>query len=232
MALIKQMPSKDIVDGFRGVLDFYTWCNLNIVRSWPKAPGRKRAPGVAAAGATFAYINQLASTLPEEVIEPYKELAIGTGLTWKDFLCRLYINASIEDFPVPPETIVEKEMYVYWNDDAPQVLKLDDQGASIPWTDLDLTAHTSENAKFALLVLEFTVSELGATEWTNVFFRKKGTDVNTPSWGIHPAQINWFKINECFTLAMDDARTVQYRLSLPADASGAYIWVNCLGYIE
>jgi len=94
----------DIVDSLRGVLDFYTWCDLNIVRSWPRAPGRTRAPAVVATQVPFAYINTVASTLPADVIDAYKELADGTGLSWKDFVCRLYINASLKDHLYPPET--------------------------------------------------------------------------------------------------------------------------------
>lgn len=94
MALIAQMPSKDIVNSLRGVLDFYTWCNLNIVRKWPRAPERGRNENVLATGARFSYINKLASTLPENVIDTYQWLADKTGLTWKDWLTRNYISGK------------------------------------------------------------------------------------------------------------------------------------------
>jgi len=103
MAKVGAMPGKDIVDALRGKLDFYTWCNLNIVRSWPRAPGRNRAPAVVATQGPFSYINKMASTLPADVIAPYKTLADGSGLAWKDFLVRYYINGSINEFMYPPE---------------------------------------------------------------------------------------------------------------------------------
>jgi hypothetical protein len=99
LAKIAQMPAQDVIDGYRGVLDFYTWCDLNIVRKWPKTPGRNRSAAVVAAQVPFTYINKLASTLSPSVIDAYKEMALGTGLTWKDYLCRLYINATINDYP-------------------------------------------------------------------------------------------------------------------------------------
>lgn len=232
MALIKQMPSKDIVDGFRGVLDFYTWCNLNIVRSWPRAPGRKRAPGVAAAGASFAYINKLASTLPDNVIEPYKELAIGTGLTWKDFLCRLYINASIEDHPSPPETIVKKEMYVYWNDDAPLAYSIVEQNVDIPWTVFDLTAFTSENAKFAILWVSLTVGVPGTAGDTIVSMRKNGTAAIRPYLLITNTSHTWARAIDTLILGLDDERKIEGKLALAPDAASIYLDVAVLGYIE
>lgn len=97
MAKLGALPAKDIIDAFRGTLDFYTWCSLKIVRKWPRAPGRARAPAVVATQAPFAYINKLAGSLPDNVVESYQELAQDSALSWKDFLNRLYINASIED---------------------------------------------------------------------------------------------------------------------------------------
>jgi len=92
MAKIAAMPSIDIVNSLRGVLDFYTWCNLVIVRRWPKAPGRSRNDLVMSTAEKFKYVNQAASTLTDDIIQPYKDIAIQTGLSWKDWMTRLYIN--------------------------------------------------------------------------------------------------------------------------------------------
>ena len=103
MAKLNALPAQDVVDGFRGVLDFYTWCNLNIVRKWPKSPGRNRSEAVVATQKPFAYINKMADPLPETCVQPYRQLALGTGLSWKDYLVRLYINGSIRFHLIPPE---------------------------------------------------------------------------------------------------------------------------------
>ena len=232
MAKVGALPGTDIVDAFRGKLDFYDWCNLHIVRSWPRSPGRNRSAAVVASQQPFTYINKLASTLPADVIEPYKQMASDSGLSWKDYLNRLYINASIRDNMYPPEVTQEEDMTIIWLDAAPRVLTINNQGTSISWTDLDLTAYTSLNAKFALISLEFMVSSLGATNWTVAYLRKKGTTVSVPSWSVHPGQNNYFKVNDNFILALDDARKIQYALTLPGDVSGVYFWLNCLGYIE
>ncbi len=92
MAKIAAMPSMDIVNSLRGVLDFYVWCNLVIVRKWPKAPDRSRNDLVMSTAEKFKYVNQAASTLTADIIQPYKDIASQTGLSWKDWMTRLYIN--------------------------------------------------------------------------------------------------------------------------------------------
>jgi hypothetical protein len=94
MAIISEMPSEAIIGRLRGTLDFYQWCNLCIVRTWPRSPSRTRSIPCALAGQQFAYINKQASSLPPDLIQAYKSLATGTHMTWKDWATRLYTNAS------------------------------------------------------------------------------------------------------------------------------------------
>lgn len=96
MAIVNQMPAQDIIDGFHGVLDFYRWCNLVIVRKWPHHPTWKSSPEMKASQQSFAYVNKMASQLPEHVIQTWKDLATGGPLTWKDYLNRFYLSASFE----------------------------------------------------------------------------------------------------------------------------------------
>jgi len=95
MAKIGAIPARDIVDSFRGKLDFYTWCNLNIVRSWPRSPGRARNPLVMATGERFSYINKAVKDLPPNIVDAYKEPSLFGALSWKDFATRFYVNGAI-----------------------------------------------------------------------------------------------------------------------------------------
>lgn len=94
MAILRQMPSQAIVDAFRGVVDFYEWCGLVVARKWPRAPERARNDNVIASGQRFAYINRLASTLDPDIRQLYVDMATQGGLTWKDYLTRLYLNGQ------------------------------------------------------------------------------------------------------------------------------------------
>lgn len=110
MAIITRMPSRNIVNALRGVLDFYTWCDLVIVRKWPRAPERSRNPAVMATAARFMDVNKLAPDLTETVTDAYKEIASQTGLTWKDWMTRLAIaGTSHVNLVPPPEELEEPE---------------------------------------------------------------------------------------------------------------------------
>lgn len=94
MALIDQLPAQAVIDSFRGVLDFYVWCDLNIVRKWPQSPGRARNKAVQETWPAFVYVNQTASTLSAKVVATWQEMAGTGGLTWKDWLNRCYLSGS------------------------------------------------------------------------------------------------------------------------------------------
>lgn len=92
MAKLTQMPEQAIIDGFKGKLDFYAWKGIPCVRMWPRYFTRKPHPAEAANQQRFAYINQLASTLPAYIIDQYKAMAVGTPFSWKDLLVQSYIK--------------------------------------------------------------------------------------------------------------------------------------------
>lgn len=102
MAKIAVMPNAAIIDGFAGHLDFYTWCNLTIVRSWPRRPTGPRSLACALAGQQFAYINKQVATLDPTIYAQYQALSQGNALTAKDWLNRLYINAEKYLIEEPP----------------------------------------------------------------------------------------------------------------------------------
>ena len=92
MARLTKMPSQAIIDGFKGAVDFYLWKGIACARKWPV--WRPRAPHYEEwlNQSDFARINQAASSLPEEIITAYKQLAQGTPFTWKDLLVRTFMR--------------------------------------------------------------------------------------------------------------------------------------------
>jgi len=96
MAKITKMPAMSIVRGFKGTLDFYVWMGIACVRSWPRSPGRKRAPAVEAQWSAFSEATKLWNKLSPEVQDAYKAMAAGTNLTGRDLSVKLYLtNMSI-----------------------------------------------------------------------------------------------------------------------------------------
>lgn len=92
MAKITHPPALEVVDFFRGTLDFYKWCDLNIVRSWPRWPKRKPYPRELVAQQRFAYITRAWTALDPYLKERYDRTARGTDYTARDLFTRLYLR--------------------------------------------------------------------------------------------------------------------------------------------
>ena len=86
VAKIDKMPSQSIIDGYRGVLDFYVHCGIPCVRSWPRSPSMPRSPAVQDSAALFGYVSKEMSALPPFIIAMAKANNKGTGWTWRDLL--------------------------------------------------------------------------------------------------------------------------------------------------
>lgn len=102
MAVLSSMPSRAVIDGLRGVLDFYQWCDLVICRSWPRMHITERAPAVVSAQQRFSYIMQISQDLPANVIESWYYLADQSNLTWRDWLLRAYLGGTLTAPGMPP----------------------------------------------------------------------------------------------------------------------------------
>lgn len=95
MAKIKALPGKDVIGGFRGLLDFYVHCGQPCVRSWPRSPGRKRAPLVEAQWSTFAFAGSFWDSLSLEIKEAYNTMADGHPITGRDLFTQSFISGNI-----------------------------------------------------------------------------------------------------------------------------------------
>lgn len=88
------LPALDIIDGFKGKLDFYIHDGIPCVRSWPRSPGKKRAPAVEAQWPIFAWAAAHWKSLTPYVREAYITTAEGMTMTGRD----LFVKAFIEDY--------------------------------------------------------------------------------------------------------------------------------------
>lgn len=100
MARLDIMPSKAVIDGLKGVLDFYNHKGIPCVRTWPRSPGHRRAPLVEAQWAAFSYAAKEWDNLSPEVQQAYHDLASGTASTGREWFMRGYIS-GIYGYPKP-----------------------------------------------------------------------------------------------------------------------------------
>jgi len=96
VAKIKKLPGTAIINGFKGVLDYYVWKGIACVRQWPRSPGHWRAPAVMAQWSAFSEATKLWNTLSPEVQDAYNQMAAGTHLSGRDLSVKCYLtNMSI-----------------------------------------------------------------------------------------------------------------------------------------
>lgn len=110
MAKLTALPHMDIIDGFKGKVDFYInhqTCDPELkgegipcARKWPRSPGHERAPAVMATWEAFAYAAAKWNDLSQEIQDAYREMASGTGLSGRDMFTRSYLT-GLYRYPYP-----------------------------------------------------------------------------------------------------------------------------------
>lgn len=104
MAKLLHYPAMAIVNGFKGTLDFYFWKGIACVRSWPRSPGKRRAPAVEAQWAAFSYITKLWKSIDPDLQKAYVAMATETNLRPIDVFVRGYLSGTLR-FYTPPDQL-------------------------------------------------------------------------------------------------------------------------------
>lgn len=94
MAKITKMPSLAIIDGFKGVVDFYIHDGIPCARRWPRSPGLRRAPAVEAQWPAWTWASKNWNSLTPYVQDAYKRMASGTNLSGRDIFQKSYITSE------------------------------------------------------------------------------------------------------------------------------------------
>ena len=120
---------------------------------------------------------------------------------------------------------------IIWKDTFGIPLDLSGKTADIAWTDLDLTAYTSANAKFAILVLWVRGQGASRAGLTILEVRKKGTTDSLALYLSTGGYVQWeWKFTQIM-LALDSGQVMQYTLDVSgSDSTDCRIQV--IGYIE
>lgn len=94
MAKITKLPGAAVINGFKGVIDYYVHMGQNCVRSWPKSPGHDRAPAVEARWPAFSWVASNWNELSPEIRDAYNQMAQGTYMTGRDIFVKNFITAQ------------------------------------------------------------------------------------------------------------------------------------------
>ena len=91
MAKLTSMPEQAVIDAFKGYVDFYFWKGIPCARAWPYWPPRDPTPAEKANQDEFAYIVKLYNSIPANIIDRYRVLAVGTQYTCRDLFIKAFL---------------------------------------------------------------------------------------------------------------------------------------------
>ena len=132
---------------------------------------------------------------------------------------------------MPFPGVSKKPQKVVWKDTSQNVLGDLNRTSSLDWTDLDLTASTSPNAKFAILNLRSLLDSYTDGQ-VNLDIRKNGTAPSYTDrlWASNAAESA--KSSQAQMIAaLDSGQVVEYKIYLGGTAQ-VDSWIDVLGYIE
>lgn len=132
------------------------------------------------------------------------------------------------------DDIILDRSKVIWKDISEYPFSFSSQSDDIPWTELDLTAYTSANAKFAILLLELGGGATSGSFTAYLGVRKNGATQSMPIY------VSWKATQGVFTdawkyslviVGMDSSQRIEYEVSM--DGIGISNGdITVLGYIE
>ncbi|OFW54945.1 MAG: hypothetical protein A2V75_09090 [Actinobacteria bacterium RBG_16_70_17] len=90
MAVITSMPAQSIIQGWKGVVDFYEYRGLACARKWPIWRPRQPYPAELANQLKFRTANKAIATSPPLIRAAWVRMAQGTPFRWQDLAVRAY----------------------------------------------------------------------------------------------------------------------------------------------
>lgn len=169
----------DVIRAYKGVLDFYYWRGIGVVRSWPRKPVLPRSPAVQAAGQDWRDNSRAISALPLSLQQLTAEEVKDTAYTWKDAWTTTIYGHGLtwgEERPANPAVpLAEKVMLfnlIAPGTDAAPTLNINSGSykfyfstslwvpwSTIPFTHYRLTCAGNSNAAAQTISIDFAVSE-------------------------------------------------------------------------
>jgi len=107
MAKILRFPAQHVIDGLKGKLDFYVHDGQACVRTWPKSPGRVRAPAVMAQWAAFSAASRVWASMSPSVQAAYNHMAGSSRWSGRDLATRSYL-ANLYRYELKKEVVLSQ----------------------------------------------------------------------------------------------------------------------------
>lgn len=131
MAKLDKLPQKQIIDGYKGIIDFYLWKGIPIARKWPVFRPYQFSQAQLANQQAFSYINKLWSSIDLLIKTQLTYFLRNATITAKDLYVRGYMKGLFEI--MPPE---------YYATEETQLLNLAQLTLALKTGDLSIDAVT------------------------------------------------------------------------------------------
>ena len=236
MAKLKVLPHLDIIDGFKGKVDFYLnhqTCDPDLkgkgipcARKWPRSPGHLRAPAVMARWSAFAYSSSEWNNLSPEIQSGYNEMASGTGLSGRDMFTRSYLTGLYRY-----ELFDEEEMKLEILDPEISILSLYPVSGHIAWTDILLPEEVPPTA--TIVFVRPMVHRWDATIESDyeLRLRPKGGTQSVPVIKQRGGIAEGFTHTNDTFIKLGTEKKIQYKFTHGGGTDACEILIWLLGYI-
>jgi len=100
MGKLASMVSQNVIDGFKGKIDFYVYKGMPCFRRWPNKRRGQFSPAEMSGWAPFANSSRLWNELSPEIRAIYDSMASDSGLSGRDLFTRSYMSGLYRN-PLP-----------------------------------------------------------------------------------------------------------------------------------
>jgi hypothetical protein len=100
MAKLAELPNRQVIDLFRGLLDFAIYKGQPYARSFPKKPKQPRSSAVLTTQKQFAYSSKIVAKCSAYIHSKWRACVTGRGWHWKDVATVAYYG--LEYYPNAP----------------------------------------------------------------------------------------------------------------------------------
>jgi len=94
MARLANLPAQDIIDTFKGTLDYYVHRGIPCVRSWPRPPTGPRSPAVQEQYELWGHASRVWADQDETLHDAQRHMTTGGTMSGRDLSAVLFLNAT------------------------------------------------------------------------------------------------------------------------------------------
>lgn len=140
MAKLKHPFNGEQVRGFKGVLDFYYWHGIPVVRKWPRPSNLNPTPAQHAQRAAFTHANDWISQTTEPMKVGWRATVAAPQMTWTDYVRPVQIKCYQRQAVMPPYLIHHLAMFYVEPEDATYIRYSTDPAGDIPVPEYETVA--------------------------------------------------------------------------------------------